>query len=522
VPRSKKVLAATVTETEPEGEDQDPQRVDTSKPAAAKYNVRNKPEPARQLKERAPAQLYRMGVKPRKALFISHANPEDNLFTIWLGAKLEALGYDVWADVLRLHGGSDWQRQLENVLRNDARKVVFVATQVAATKQGPRNELEIATQVAKALKDSEFIIPIRLETFDSPFRIAQAQYIDFVEQGWARGLQELVALLEAMHVERRSPTDRGALWRELYLVNAKRLAPSPETLLSNWLRIAEMPSTVNFYDFSGGVSIDLADERCRKAPWPLVRHHHGFLSFADSDDLTAHFGERLPFSLIGEKPLGEFLAEGWFEPLRIRTGEARNITSELIRTGLEARFLNAGLRSYRMGDRQAAWWPPLEIAPKQKVAFRWPGFTGQRQIQGVSEKRRVHWHFGVSLSVRFTPFAYVSLTSRLIFSENGNNPLADPRRMHRLRRSFTKAWRNARWRDMLLAFLAWVSANADRIEVPLGKTQLLVLQLPPLSFTSPISIAAADDVDHDDDDPADDDLEPDNYDATDFEGDEDE
>ena len=460
--------------------------------------------------------------KPRNAVFISHANPEDNVFTIWLGAKLEALGYDVWADVLRLHGGSDWQRELENVLRNDARKVVFVATQVAATKQGPRNELEIATQVAKALKDDEFIIPVRLETFESPFRIAHAQYIDYVEQGWARGLQELVALLETIHIERRSPGVRDALWRELYLVNAKRLASLPEILLSNWLRIAEMPSAVKFYDFSGGISIDLAAERCRTAPWPLVRHHRGFISFADADDLAAHFGYQLPFSLIGEQPLGEFLDKGWFEPLRIPSGEARNITSELMRTGLEAHLSNAGLRSYRMGDRQAAWWAPLQVAPKHKVPFRWPSFAGQRQIQGISEKRRVHWHFGVSLSVRFSPFAYVCLTSRLIFSENGNDPLEDPRRMHRLRRSFTKAWRNARWRDMMLAFLAWVSGNAARIEVRLGKAQLLVLQLPPISFTSPISIAAADDVDEDDDDPADDDLEPDNYDATDFEGEEDE
>lgn len=465
--------------------------------------------------------IERSTSKPRNALFISHANPEDNAFTIWLGAKLEALGYDVWADVLRLHGGSDWQRRLENVLRNDTRKVIFVATQIAATKQGPRNELEIATQVAKALKDDEFIIPVRLEAFESPFRIAHAQYIDYVEQGWARGLQELVALLETMQIERRSAEGRGALWRELYLVNAKRLALSPETLLSNWLRIVELPSTVKFYDFSGGISIDLAAERCRAAPWPLVRHHRGFISFADADDLIAHFGDQLPFSLVGEQPLGEFLDNGWFEPLRVRSGEARNITSELIRTGLEAHLLNAGLRSYRMGDRQVAWWAPLQVAPKQKVTFRWPGFAGQRQIQGVSEKWRVHWHYGASLSVRFSPFAYVGLTSRLIFSENGNDPLEDLRRMHRLRRSFAKAWRNARWRDMMLAFLAWLSGNAGRIEVRLGEAQLLVLQLPPLSFTSSISIAAADDVDQDEDEPGEDDPEPDNYDSTDFEGEDD-
>jgi len=40
----------------------------------------------------------------REAIFISHANPKDNIFTLWLGAKLTSLGYEVWADVLRLQG----------------------------------------------------------------------------------------------------------------------------------------------------------------------------------------------------------------------------------------------------------------------------------------------------------------------------------------------------------------------------------------------------------------------------------
>ena len=41
------------------------------------------------------------------ALFISHAAPDDNAFALWLGAKLGARGYEVWADVLRLRGGDD-------------------------------------------------------------------------------------------------------------------------------------------------------------------------------------------------------------------------------------------------------------------------------------------------------------------------------------------------------------------------------------------------------------------------------
>ena len=33
-----------------------------------------------------------MTALPRDAVFISHANPEDNAFTIWLGSRLSAAG----------------------------------------------------------------------------------------------------------------------------------------------------------------------------------------------------------------------------------------------------------------------------------------------------------------------------------------------------------------------------------------------------------------------------------------------
>ena len=104
--------------------------------------------------------------EPREAIFISHAAPEDNAFTIWLGAKLAAMGYDVWADVLRLKGGEDWQRKLENALRRRACKMLLVANPRAVDKQGVRNEIQIATVVARKIGDDAFIIPLRMEPFD--------------------------------------------------------------------------------------------------------------------------------------------------------------------------------------------------------------------------------------------------------------------------------------------------------------------------------------------------------------------
>ncbi|MBB3708623.1 hypothetical protein [Aminobacter aminovorans] len=95
-----------------------------------------------------------------------------------------------------------------------------------------------------------------------------------------------------------------------------------------------------------------------------------------------------------------------------------------------------------------------------KVAFRWDDIAGLRQIQGVSAKRQMNWHFGVSVAARTAPFRHVRILSRLIFTEDGHKPFDDPAKMHRLRRSFAKTWRNPRWRDMLLAFLHWLADGA--------------------------------------------------------------
>jgi hypothetical protein len=170
-----------------------------------------------------------MHVAKREAIFISHATPEDNVFTIWLGAKLSALGFEVWADVMCLRGGFDWQRQLEQALREKAVKVLLVANAVSVAKQGVRNEIQLASDVARKIGDREFIIPLRLGAYDAPFLIAQAQYIDFT-RGWSQGLAELLVTLSDTYKVPRNDSAGTSIWRELQLLHSAKLQRTPETL----------------------------------------------------------------------------------------------------------------------------------------------------------------------------------------------------------------------------------------------------------------------------------------------------
>lgn len=439
----------------------------------------------------------------RPALFISHAAPEDNAFTLWLGAKLAAMGYEVWADVLRLRGGDDWQRKLEHALRHRARKVLLVANPRAVDKQGVRNEIQIASDVARKIGDADFVIPLRLAPFEAPFLIAHAQYIDF-QRGWAAGLAELLETLDQTYQVPRNAIEESAVWREIQLLHAKTVVSKPERLVSNWLAIDQLPAKVRYFEFKSG-SERLAHARIKDASWPVVPFRLGFLTFAQYHDLQEHFGANLPLKLEAEWATHWFLEEGW-AALGIARWDARNKFSDLARQAIERLLRAKGLKCYKLSGSQQAWWAPVDIVPTSKVAFRWNDIAGLRQIQGVSVKRQMNWHFGISVAARTAPFRHVRILSRLIFTEDGQRPFDDPAKMHRLRRSFAKTWRNPRWRDMLLAFLHWLAGGASKLVAPVSGDEGLVLRLPPVTWMAPISIPTeADSLEDDDDDPSDDD-----------------
>lgn len=427
----------------------------------------------------------------RTALFISHANPEDNAFVMWLGAKLAALGYDVWADILKLRGGQDWQRRLEEVLRHEARKVLVVATPDGVKKQGLRNEVQIAHNVGQAIHDNEFIIPLRLAKFEEPFLIAHLQYIDF-SKGWDRGFKELVDTLDVTYAVPRSPDCRTDLWREVQLRHSAKVVPETEMLVSNWVSIARFPDFIKRYDFGAGISIGHSQSRIRNSTFPVVPYWRGFLSLANIDELQAGFGPDLPLVLVDEIRTTQFLADGWPKH-NIPHYAARRQFVDLARQGLDHFFQGRSLARYFMANNQSSWWMPVGVRAEGAVAFNWGGQNvGRRQIVGYSNKRKLYWHFGVSAALRFQPVNHLRFASRLIFSEDGHVPIYNVKRMHRLRRSFAKSWRNARWRDMLLAFLYCLADGKELIRVPMGEHEYMALLLPPMSFRSGVSVLGSD------------------------------
>ena len=296
-----------------------------------------------------------MTARDRDTIFISHANPEDNAFTVWLGARLTAAGYEVWADVLRLRGGQDWQRLLEGTLRHRTCKVLLVGTEHGVQKQGVRNEIQIAHTVSRTIGGGEFVIPLRLTDYDAPFLITHAQYIDF-KRSWADGLAELLATLEdAQSVPRK----RGSLsetmnyWKQVHLRHAQSLTATPESLVTNWLSIEQLPETLYLYDFGGSITHDHAQRKMNSAPRPIVPFRRGFLAFCPIHDLQDHFEPNLPLKIVDRIATSAFLDEAWPDQ-RIERFDAHNQFADLLRRAMEFNLRARMLSSYEMAGGQQA------------------------------------------------------------------------------------------------------------------------------------------------------------------------
>jgi hypothetical protein len=452
----------------------------------------------------------------RDAIFISHATPEDNAFTLWLGGRLTALGYHVFADVLRLKGGDDWERILEDAIRNKAKRFLLVATPGGVQKQGVRNEITIAIETARRIKEDGFIVPLRLAAYPAPLQIAHAQYIDF-EKGWAQGLAELLPLLEEAGVPKDAAAGDAKTWQSLQLKDARTIGSGPETLISNWISIEALPPSINFYDFKGGISIGAAQAAIKDCPIPIAAHNRGFISFAPLHQLQDYFGPNLPLQVADTCDTDTFLGSGWHSQ-RLAPKDCRPKFTDISRRALDAYFEAKGLKPFEYADRRNAWWATARHATMDQHAFAWADLKGRRQLVGRSDKRGFHWHYGVSCWARSGPVRHVRVAGRVIFTSNGHDLIGDARRVHRMRRTFCKGWRNDKWRDLLLAFWHWLADGANFVNVPVGEGVSMRLGLPPMTFTAPFGVssptdaAVSDDedddellVDRDDDDQGDDD-----------------
>src|SRR5665811_1031617 len=112
----------------------------------------------------------------RSVLFISKATPGDDEFALWLAPRLEAAGYEVFADIVTLQAGTRWRKEITGTLQNRAVKMLLCCSDETLARDNVQEEIGIALDLAKEIPDPKFVIPLRLKPYKKIMGIGEVQY----------------------------------------------------------------------------------------------------------------------------------------------------------------------------------------------------------------------------------------------------------------------------------------------------------------------------------------------------------
>jgi hypothetical protein len=434
----------------------------------------------------------------RSVEFISKATPEDDDFVLWLAPRLEAAGYIVFADILSIDPGDRWRKEITDTLQNKAVTMLLCCRDATLNKTGVQEEIGIASDLVKELKDPRFIIPLRLAPFKKVFGIGELQWVDFLGS-WANGLNDLLNKLRKQKVPRAARPRINANWENYRKRLAMKVEKTPEVLTSNWLRVASLPDTIRYYSPPGAIDdFDLIVKACRESASPAEVYQRGFFSFAAPEEIARVFADVGPFDIQSEYKLLDFIDCGGKSP-DIEPREATNLVFTMFRRAWENFCRSKGLYEHLFAAQTA-----FHIGEAQAP-------LGKRIPWGQKDKRRSSmlrnsaggrvWQYGVSATPAFWPYLHFKLKARVLFAELSSGKagavIGDTATQHRLRRTICKGWRNRQWHGRLMAYLELLSADAPCIAVPLAEACAIMLDASPMRFTSPVTTALPDTMDAD-------------------------
>jgi hypothetical protein len=447
------------------------------------------------LDERVTPQLHADAItqSARTTIFLSKATPGDDEFALWLAPKLEAAGYTVFADILNLEAGDRWRSIITSTLQTRAIKMLLCCRNSTLAAPGVLEEIEIASDLTKELRDPRFIIPLRLEQFKKVFGIGGLQYVDFV-RGWAEGLDKLLGMLKRQKV----PCEPGRVainpnWEFYRRRGAVLLKDEPERLTSNWLRIAETPDCIHYFEPSGAIERDALAAACPNTAFPTVLIQRGIITFQSADELNSALSGVGRFVLKHAVPLVSFASEG-LPAAGIQRQDASNIVHSMLRQAWNAYCRARGLLEYEYSNALGFHVDKDQAVLGQMIPWKRQGERRSSMLRNVA---RGHvWQYGVSAQPSLWPFPHFRLKSRVLFApvvdEEAGPPIDDPKRQHRLRRSVCKGWRNKQWHGRLLAFIELLSGEESSIQLHLAQSAVVRVEAAPMLFTSPVSTVLPD------------------------------
>lgn len=426
---------------------------------------------------------------PRETVFISHAAPEDNEFSVWLASKLSLAGYKVWVDRQRLRGGDDFWDDIDRVLRNETIKQIVVFSR-HVSKLGVKKELAIGGIVATRLKDTKFMIAIRADDVDwgdAPPEFVRANILN-AHPNWADCLKPLFEALEESRVPKRPGPDAGTLKT---LIDAREEGRAcvhliPEVCLTNWFPMVPAPSRIRYYRFEG-----LQD---RMRSW--LKNCQ--VPFTDQGRLVGSFADPAGFAMSGpfdenmttayDVSFADFAAGQELGPFADKGSGSRDLVN-LFRQHFDKLAEGRGLKPVNFASGEVGWFFPDDLIPKNKAEYiDKEGKVRRRVMSG--KYRKLRWHTCLIVKPRIWPIPIYRVLVNVVLSEDGKTPLPGDK-THRKRKKVTRSWWNDIWRDRMLAAMAFLADGKPDLEFGAGNEAFGVSTLP-ITVDLPVSFLPGD------------------------------
>jgi quinol monooxygenase YgiN len=441
----------------------------------------------------------------RNKIFISHATPEDNDFTIWLASRLELLGYEVWIDKNGLVGGEKFWETIDGVIRNEAIKFLLVYSKnifqkendgnpiAGKLKDGVYKEFSFAESIGKQNNINDFIIMMNIDASNYNLFIGadRLNQIPFFEN-WASGFKQLEKKLQKDNVlktKQEAKTNFGS-WYEQQFVSNNGITSKSELYYTNWWTINKLPDYLFLYKFQSLEQASIIAKQISEYPISKITNY------------LSSFEERKEFVIVQDgntftiKPQNIFKIKVTdvligFESSSFPTHrDSENHFKKLLKEVFHKIMKNRGMFWYEMSNKRLAYYYTPANLNSLKTTFQYP-FRKKNKFKTKNllgkHKSLGKWHYAVSVKPILSPVLAFSLKSHITFTTDGFNVLkndkndTDSSKIHSQRRAKGKRMFNEEWRDLFLAFIDALKKE-ECIEIALSSNYTLEMPATSLKY----------------------------------------
>jgi hypothetical protein len=428
----------------------------------------------------------------RDTIFIGHATPEDNEFTLWLQSKLRNEGYKCECDLSLLLGGeSDYWNTLQEFLEEKCIKYILVVSEVTFKKGGVLDEWEHCKSLEKELELTDFIIPVKIDgsPYNSRIGLNRRNIISF-GSNWATGLKRLLKKIINDNIPHTdgNPLSISAWYNNVYTNYLGLDKENKDEFFSNWIQIPQLPKKIFFHKFA---NVKQAKAVLENTFYPAYRHGNQIVSFESVLDTFIPVEQlKLNSTEVIESDLSK--AFEYYESESFpKFGDLRRLLSRLLNVSLEKYLKSKNLQIFELSSSKCFYYTHSK---ENKVKGNFQLGEKSKKIGLTGKYFDDFWHYGISFRCLLSPELCFSLKNHIVFSEDGEKLWNNPKKSHSARRRKGKNFHNKEWRDLFLSFLSTLSNDNDgKIIIPLSNETNLILSSTPIKFISNFSYAEPND-----------------------------